>query len=159
MAKLKAAIRNYKESDKNFIMSSWLRGFHGSFCTGPIRDNMYWHVYKLEIEDILENPDVSIRVACSSSDEDLIIGYSVEESGHVLPVIHWVFVKPMYRRKGVAKILCKGVKGKDFLYTFGVKDATEIVVSSKTFAGGIYNPNPVKKKGKYNPHHLMGRYE
>lgn len=147
MAKLKLKIRKPKEADRALIMSAWLRGFKDSYNTGPIRDNLYWTVYKDEIEHILSKDDVTIQVACNSEDEDQILGFSVTESGHSVPVLHWIFVKPWARGKGIAKLLLSDIKGK-FFFTFGVKNSSKLVSDSGTFSGGVFNPLPVKKEKK-----------
>ncbi len=48
----------------------------------------------------------STFVACLKSDPDVILGYSVSEPG----VLHWVFVKPDWRRIGIANdLIPKGI--------------------------------------------------
>jgi hypothetical protein len=72
----------------------------------PESTEFYTNLTK-QIRETLKNAEV--RIACLSHFPDVIIGYSVMTKKH----LHWVFVKPEYRKTGVATLLTKGFKTYD----------------------------------------------
>ena len=106
-------IRPAKESDKNLILSTFLKGLHyGSIdkeCPsktlffGLIPANIFFSHYKRVIEALVNSNAIVITVACLPDDEDTVLGYSiVSNDGKTL---FWVFVKNRWRKHGVAKSL------------------------------------------------------
>jgi hypothetical protein len=96
------ALRFYKEEDKPFIFSTWLKGLrHGNELFKLMESTSYFKNYHAIIEVLLAAPDTTVLVACLKDDEDVILGYSVF-SGET---VHWVHVKDSWRHIGIAKSL------------------------------------------------------
>lgn len=95
-------IRDYKPEDKAFIMATFLRGlYYGDSWFGLMPKDIFMANYKLIAEAILNKHQV--KVACLCEDKDVILGYSIVSKD--LATIHWVFVKSLFRKKGIAKAL------------------------------------------------------
>jgi hypothetical protein len=59
--------------------------------------------YKLILEAIIAKPTNTILIACDINDHDTIFGFSCLSSD--FNIIHWVFIKKLFRGKGVGKSL------------------------------------------------------
>ena len=99
-------LREFQESDRAFVMATWLRGLYygNSWFTEidkPIFMDRYWHV----LNALLKKPGVVVVIACLKEDPDTILGYAAIEPE--ASVLHWVFVKEAYRKLGVTKLLFK----------------------------------------------------
>lgn len=95
-------IRNFKADDLPFIMSTWLKGlYYGETFYSDVPKQIFMDNYKKFLIAILERSIV--KIACSPEDENQIFGYSVLSKDFT--TIHWVFVKSLYRKKGIAKAL------------------------------------------------------
>ena len=96
-------IRDFKEEDRAFVMSTWLRGlYYGNGFFAVMPKDVFMENYKKYL-DLLINKSV-IKIACLVDDEDTILGYSVLSTD--LAVLHWIFIKKLFRQKGVARTLC-----------------------------------------------------
>lgn len=104
-------IRDAKESDKNFIFASFLRGlYYGDSWFSLIPKNIFMDNYKKVIEILFDSPKAVIKVACLKEDPDVILGYSILSADYT--TIHWVYVKnskladgTSWRRQGIARSL------------------------------------------------------
>jgi hypothetical protein len=97
-------IRAYRESDKNFILSTFLKGlYYGNKFYNMIDKKSFMDSYKLVAQAMLQSPNVMIYVACLPDDPDVILGYSIVSKDHTS--VAWVFVKTVWRQKGIGKSL------------------------------------------------------
>lgn len=95
-------IRNMYPDDWNFILATWLKGLrYGNDWFGLIEAPVYYESYQKVIENILQLPITTIRVACLQDSPDVILGYSVSRG----TVIDYIFVKKNWRGIGIAKSL------------------------------------------------------
>lgn len=95
-------IRDYMIEDRNFILATFLRGlFHGDSWFSIIDKKVFMKHYHKVIEFILGKPTTKVLVACLKEDPSAILGYSIFENDK----IHWVYVKPAWRKIGLAKDL------------------------------------------------------
>ena len=95
-------LRGYKEEDKGFIYSTWLRGlYHGSDWFSEIDKASFFTNYSKVVDLILSKNDTQVRVACDPEDEDVIYGYTILGPG----LVHYCFVKEPWRAKGLARLL------------------------------------------------------
>ncbi len=98
------ATRDYRESDKNFIFSTWLLGlYYGDSWYSDIPKQIFMGNYHKVIEHVLNTPGIVIKVACLKDEPEVILGYSILNSD--LTAMHWVFVKKAWRKIGIAKSL------------------------------------------------------
>ncbi len=96
------AVRDAVDSDRNFILATWLKGLrYGNDWFEAIDSKIYFDFYHKVIETILARPDAQVRVACLREDPDVILGYSVYAGNR----LDWVFCKKEWRSIGIAKSL------------------------------------------------------
>ena len=97
-------IRDMVETDKAFIMATWLRGlFYGDSWFSQIPKEIFMNSYKRIADQLLSSPGVRVRVACLKEDRDVILGYSVVSADD--RAVIWIFVKTAWRQQGIAKSL------------------------------------------------------
>lgn len=93
-------IRDAKVSDQAFIFSSFLKGlYYGNDFYRQIDKEAFMSNYKKVLTQLLIKSQC--KVAVQNDDDDSLIGYSIYEPG----ILHYLFVKPTFRRFGVAKSL------------------------------------------------------
>ncbi len=98
------SIRDYAESDKNFVFSTWLRGlYYGESYFSQVPKGIFMENYHEVIEKTIDPLTVSIKVACLKDEPDVILGYAV--LAHFSTHLHYVFVKKAWRNIGIAKSL------------------------------------------------------
>lgn len=96
------SIRDYKPEDRNFILSTWLKGLrYGNDWFEVVPSDIYFEFYHNVIETILGLPDTKVKVACLKDDEEVILSYSVYSKEK----LHWIFCKKAWRSIGIAKSL------------------------------------------------------
>lgn len=97
-------IRDGKESDKNFILATFLRGlYYGDSWFSEIPKDIFMLNYKPVAEHLVNSPNVVIKIACLPDDPDVILGYSLLSADYL--TVHWTYVKSIWRKKGIAKSL------------------------------------------------------
>lgn len=95
-------VRDYKESDKSFILATFLRGlYYGDSWFSMIPKSIFMDNYKRVAEGILANPKTLVKIACLKEDPDVILGYSILSNNY--STIVWVYVKSAWRKQGIAK--------------------------------------------------------
>lgn len=96
-------VRDYKESDKSFILSTFLRGlYYGDSWFSLIDKKIFMDNYKHIAEKIVSSPNTTIRVACLIEEPDVILGYSILSTNKT---IVWVYVKSVWRKRGIGRTL------------------------------------------------------
>jgi len=97
-----AIIRPLMEWDNNFIYQTWLKGlYYGSDFFKQMRSDDFYRYYEQIVKRIIGFPGSEVRVACLSDDHEVVLGYCVFNDS----TLHWVFVKPQWRKLGIAKEL------------------------------------------------------
>jgi len=97
-------IRDYQQSDKNFVLATFLRGvYYGNSWFSGIRKDIFMDNYKRVAEFAIDSGRVAIKVASLKEDPDIIIGYSILSADY--QAISWVYIKKAWRLKGIARSL------------------------------------------------------
>lgn len=97
-------IRDIKSEDYNFILSTFLRGlYYGDSWFSEIDKESFMKNYKPVAEYLIDSTKTVTKVACLKEDENVILGYSVLSLDY--QSIHWVYVKNIWRNKGIARQL------------------------------------------------------
>lgn len=92
--------RSYLPTDKNFILSTWLKGYQGGLKWFRKTPRKTFHDnYKKVIEALMQAR--TIKVACLKEDPDVIVGYCVYRGD----LVDWVYIKEDWRKIGIAKDL------------------------------------------------------
>lgn len=126
-------IRGMIESDKNFILSTFLRGvYYGSSWYNLIPKDLFMKHYKALADFLVTSPNCVVLVACLKDDPETIIGYSVlsEDAKSIL----WVYVKQKWRYKKVGTSLLPP----DPLYAMHVTDMA--VPLLRKYPNLVFNP-------------------
>lgn len=97
-------VRDMVDSDKNFIMATFLRGlYYGDSWYSLIPKNIFMENYKKAAESVIDNRKAVIKVACLKEDSNVILGYSILSNDY--QAIIYTFVKTPWRKRGIAKSL------------------------------------------------------
>lgn len=97
-------IRDATKEDHNFIFSSFLNGlYHGDSWFSQIPRRIFMDNYKKIIQTAVVSSKITIKIACLPEDTNVIIGYSILSAD--FKAVVWVFVKPRWRKKGIARSL------------------------------------------------------
>lgn len=101
-------IRDFREGDEAFILSTWLKGllWGGDQLYRRIPKNIYFSNHRKLIEKILGSPETKVKLAVLKEDADVILGYSVYREAGGQVVLDFVFIKKDWRNIGLAKSLC-----------------------------------------------------
>lgn len=118
--------------DEVFITSSWVSSFKWSKHVGVIPNHAYHDIYESVVGEILDRKGIEVAVAVNPEEPDPryeIYGYIVAETGFKRPVVHYLYVKEVFRNQGVARSLLAHA-GIDhyrwFYYTFKTDVATRL---------------------------------
>jgi GNAT superfamily N-acetyltransferase len=139
---LPIAVREVNADDINFILSSWTKSYRHSYFAQKIPNGIYFDEHKKVIAKSLLSSKVF--VACLEEEPDQILGYICFDSNKYrgILVVHYLFVKHLYRRFGVGKKLIAAAK-EDARH----KTDLPIIVTHTTSAfkrlegdGFVYNP-------------------
>lgn len=99
-------IRGYLPDDRSFILACWLRGvYYGNTFFSEIPKGIFMEHYHSVLERFIDNPKVTIKVACLKDDPQVILGYSVSRVSKDQVVLDWIFVKTAWRKIGIGKSL------------------------------------------------------
>lgn len=104
------SVRDGKESDKNFILSTMLKGLYfgsidkenpsNTLLFGMVPQSIFFDKYKLVAKALVDS-GVTMKIACLPEDEDVILGYALYSD----TTLFWVFVKDRWRSRGIATSL------------------------------------------------------
>lgn len=105
------SIRAATPSDRPLIFATWLRAYrHGSHFPRRIPDSIFFAEHHAVAEELLERSIV--RVATPVDEPEVILGWAVLETLEPEPTdptspvaVHFVYVKPPFRRAGIARAL------------------------------------------------------
>jgi hypothetical protein len=97
-------IRDYQETDFNFVKSCFLRGlYYGDSWFSLIPKDIFMHNYSKAADVLILSPKRTIKIACVKDDPDTILGYSIMKDD--FSVVDFVFVKKAHRKQGIGKSL------------------------------------------------------
>lgn len=135
-------IRDYKPEDYPFILSSWSNEARSIKYDSFISNSIYYPRQKALINAILSKS--IIKVAHLDDEEDTIGGFAVMEPAFHMNTlfIHWVGVKPLYRRIGICRALINNyLQGADPILT--VTSPFSLLPKFKEKYGLIYDPSVI----------------
>lgn len=145
-------VREAIESDHACIYATWLNSYrHNSSFAARIGNSVYFASQHSVIERLLERGRV--LVATIEEDPDVILGWCCYEphndeiEGLEIPaVIHYVYVKPNFRKSGVAKSLLDGARLDGAMYTHETNAVASFL-------------RPKMRKMVFNPYAAMSAVE
>ena len=119
---------------KNLIFATWLRSYQANALAAKhmSRDTFFAGHHGV-LERIFGN-EPCVKLAVMPEDPSVVFGWSVSEPDK--GIVHYVYVKPAFRRHGVAKALLEHVK-LPCVYTHHTYILRDL---HKYVAGSDYNP-------------------
>jgi GNAT superfamily N-acetyltransferase len=96
-------IRKATENDIPFIFSSWLKSYRDSVFASNITTTIYYNEHHKVIERLLKS--CQVYVACNDLQVDELYGFICAEEVEGILVIHFTYVKQIYRNLGVGSSL------------------------------------------------------
>lgn len=151
-------IREVTQADRPLIFATWLRAYrHGSHFPRRIRDGIFFAAHHDIVEELLARSNV--RVATPPDEPEVVLGWSAVETleppdaSTPSPVaVHFVYVKPPFRRAGVARALLSPV------LESAEADGAEVFFSHETFALKLDRVASHVERWTFNPYlALRGR--
>lgn len=104
--KMAFTLRAGVETDHAFIFSTLLRCFkHSSGFAKRIPERTFFTHHHQAIEKLLARATTRVLVVCDPTEANVIWGYAIGEPG----IIHFVYVKKVFRRMGIAGALLADV--------------------------------------------------
>lgn len=121
---------------RNLIYATWLRSYQSSsLATKHIGRDDFFAGHHLVLDRIFAREPI-VRLAVMPESPEVVFGWSVTEPG----LVHYVYVKPAFRRHGIAKALLDHVK-QPFTYTHHTYILRDL---HKHVAGSSYNPYAIQ---------------
>jgi ribosomal protein S18 acetylase RimI-like enzyme len=118
---------------RSLVYATWLRCYQSSSpMARHLHKDTFFREHHQVIDRILARPSTEVRLAVLPDDPSVVFGWSVHEPG----LIHFVYVKPSFRRYGIAKSLLAGLpsEGEYTHFTYVLKDL------EPKLAGYKFNP-------------------
>lgn len=112
-------IRELRPNDMSFVLSSWIKSFYAGGTGYKEARSVFHKGMESIIRRNISAKNFIVLIACLEEDEDAIFGYAAFGLDYTL---HYVFVKDIYRKVGIAKRLLRHM----------LKDKKEITVSHWT---------------------------
>ena len=96
-------LRPIIEDDTAFIFNSWLKSYRFSHFGEKITNTIYFAEHHKVIERLIDNSKV--LVACNPEEPSQVYGYIIGEEVDGIFVLHFIYVKHIFRNMGVGKTL------------------------------------------------------
>lgn len=137
---LGVAIRNALPTDAAFVFSTWQKSYrNGSGFIRRVSGKIYYDAQREVIEALMRRPSTTVAIACNRAEADQIYGWICAEKHNNAVVVHYVYVKSMFRGQGIGKALLKAFDvgpSVDMYYTHHTHHADAHVVRPNVF----FNP-------------------
>ena len=144
-------IRPHKQSDTDFIYTSWANSYR-PFCRW-LPKKEYQRAYSRAINASLGDSNNQTWVACLEGNEDFIAGWIHGSEG----IVHYVFVRPDLRRNLIPvypiaeDLLARVHKSGTMLYTHWTRDWSDFLGALKSYYSyrpDCFRPNLPRKEEK-----------
>lgn len=101
--------RERNAHDRNFIMACWMRSFRSNSRWAKLVDpDIYSRCHSQMLDRLLS--DSGSVVACNPDDPHQIFGFAIyQPSLEGVAIIHWVYVKEVYRKLGIGNAIYREV--------------------------------------------------
>lgn len=120
------AFRPFQPSDTAFLYAAWIGSYEKSPWAGVLPQHAAYTIHKATIAQLFAR-GMAVSMAVNPDDHDQIIGFIAYEPGRLneSSLLHFVFVKDLFRRSGVAIQLLAfaNFDRNNLLHTFRTADA------------------------------------
>lgn len=135
-------LRLNTKSDEPSIYSDWLRSARKSRTYAGVKSQVFYFWQHLVIEQLLADPSVTWLIASSLVDPTKIYGWLCGQRADTLAgdqaVIHYLYVKRLYRRVGIASHMLTQFSGSaPALVVTSMTDSGRELLGDRTF---VFNP-------------------
>jgi GNAT superfamily N-acetyltransferase len=131
--------REMVPDDEGLVMDSWLRSFRPSWFAGPLPNDLYYDIYRPIIRDRVRARSGARVLVATDTEDTAILGWMCFEGNDV---VHYIYVKDLFRKKGVARALIQSAGlGDAVRYTFRTK-AGAAFASRRNWT---FNPDVVRE--------------
>jgi GNAT superfamily N-acetyltransferase len=112
-------LRGMRDEDRNYVLSSWLRSYaaKGRDARDYVEHARFFDDYAPIVRSLLDRSQVI--VASLREEPDVIVGWASVEGD----ALHYVLVKPRWRRLGVARWMLNDFAALPVAYTHRTSDA------------------------------------
>lgn len=120
--------------DYPFIMQSWTRSYAREVDPGPLYPRAIADAVHASVQCLLARPGVQLAVATNPSNPWFIFGYVCFERTPDGPILHWVYVKDLYRGVRIGSDLVAYARGDTpgpLSITYRTKAAARLVPEAK----------------------------
>jgi len=113
MNEVEIFVRLANDTDIDFITSSWLNSFRDGYFNATVPNRVYYNQHHKVLERLV--PSSTILVACNSERPQQIFGWLCFQVVDNVLILHYVYVKNMFREQGIAARLFNYVMENDSL--------------------------------------------
>ena len=132
-------IRQFKETDRDFVTKSLLMSFmNGSKEVQKINRDSYMNAHNSTINKLLDRCECLL--ACDDQDDDLIYGFVIFEGLSKVDVLHYLYVRKAFRKKGIARDLLTKTRKKHFVVISHLTDEFKVARLKGYWEKAIYDP-------------------
>ncbi len=86
----------------NLVRSRWMRSYkHSNDYMKLVHSEAYYCAYSVYVENVLNRPNTTVRLALLEEDDDVALGFSVVEN----TCLHYVEVPKVNRGQGIGRAL------------------------------------------------------
>jgi GNAT superfamily N-acetyltransferase len=145
--------RTAEPKDKGFILKSWIRSYANSPWAGALSRERLMKAITGTIADLRQRGAEWV-VAASASNPDVLYGFVCFERGWPWPLLHYVYVKDMYRNMGIGSQLV-GQTACHLLNDTGGKMTPRLRYTFRAATKPRFLPEAIRS-GKFSPQ--LARY-
>jgi hypothetical protein len=141
--RIPVALRAMRPSDEPFVYAAWIGSYRTSAQAGVVPNHLFYAVTKAAVKQLLAR-GMRVVLAVNPDDDDQLLGFVAYEPG----VLHYIFVKDLVRRCGVATALLAFAgfqSDAPVLHTFWTPDARFIGERR------IHRPDIARRRQSYLP--------
>lgn len=135
-------LRKATRADIQFITSGWLKSFRNAPFVRGVPNSVYYYYHHKILEELL--PRSQVMVACNEADPNQLLGFvCAEVLDNSVLVLHYVYVKQLLRKQGIAKFMVDTLKSDLSIATVQYTAKTYAVIDMEErlkAAGMVYNP-------------------
>lgn len=136
------SLREFKKSDIPFIVDAWVEGFARSKYSGTLSPDIFHKAYREQVSNIISRNTFRATVVSSRDHSNVMAGFIAWEESVKSTAVHWVYVKSMYRRIGIADWLKSSLPLRDSKHiTHMVSDRGFKKCVNKLFPNYKFSPN------------------
>lgn len=103
-------------ADRAFWGANWANSYRGSRWAGVVPNHLY-HDLMRTLQDGLLRRGMRVSLAHLPGAPNALMGFVAWEPSEKANVVHFLYVKPTWRKQGLGTALLLGGPGREFIYT------------------------------------------